>query len=1024
MVESVLGGVARLVERALPLREVNVCSEVEAAFRTARGRFKQEFKEVFGFEPEALSKGLPQPHNIHTWFARRPTSPARVLTLASVVTTGIDLGEFREALGLGFQLHLLNRRRIPPVIYMAKPNRDKVAKLVQESISRKPSEIVVVDPMAGGGSIPLESLRLGFRTIAIEYNPVAYLILKATVEFPAKYADAGLFEETLRAAKELVSRAREELDKYYGEDAMNYIFARGIKCPYCGGLIPLQGVAPQIANRGSFRRKYLRLVFDKDRKTFTAETTDAKVESPYARSRSTVTCPYCDRVFKLRGGRAGGDTPFNRWFSEHAKLMRSVVGEFGKVKPEMEEELLKLHIPLVKQVDNDFVAIWGDEDEKKRFVQAFRDLSRDVLDLWDYIPVDEIPRENAWAAPARNRGLTHWYMLFNPRQLLALAKLTKFVAETADKLASKNGEFGAAVALYLAFAIDKIADYNTIATHWHTSRVLIGHTMRGDSIDFRNEYSEIKRIDLALEWALEIEVAESGKYTKTAGGILPVLRFLCEEFRGAGLGDRVSVYLADATRLSELLGVGSVDVVNVDPPYFEQVIYSDRSEFFWVVLRRALRPVLELLFKPGLRLSGWSWDSPVVPREREVVTRDREDSSGRFRRFFSEFVRETYRVLRDDGVLVLWFTHPTDIAWRSVGEALYSAGYVVSKVWPVKTEMKTRLKRLIRGMAQETSLVIVARKYTRYRIAEVGGDIRRALLSHQGFVKAVEEVVEDVRKVAREAGASPADLMTLILGSALAVASRFEVFGAKFDQLFDAAATKVVEVFVAPLLRRVLVESGPAKLAEDEARVVIDYVRRAMLRDAATRSYLTLWLLSRVDLESGVRRNEPLPLSYDFAQTIAKLLGYDVDRLKKLGLIYESVIGGGEDDEEEGESKKSGKALFVAVLKALTATGAKVPWQSISQTVPGRAIYLAYLALNESGAPSVRASSIRGKLVWSGDEISEAASLAIVLLETARDEDLGISKTSLDQYLVGSSEDGVARELAVRALLRLVRGEK
>lgn len=135
--------------------------------------------------------------------------------------------------------------------------------LTRKYLGRSPRDIVVVDPMAGGGGIPLESLRLGFRTVAVEYNPVAYLILRATVEFPAKYADSGLFEETLKVAKEFIARAREELGRYYGEDAENYIFARGVRCPFCGGLIPVQGVAPRITSTSRFRRRYLRIEFDR-----------------------------------------------------------------------------------------------------------------------------------------------------------------------------------------------------------------------------------------------------------------------------------------------------------------------------------------------------------------------------------------------------------------------------------------------------------------------------------------------------------------------------------------------------------------------------------------------------------------------------------------------------------------------------------------------------------------------------------------------------------------------------------------
>ncbi len=1022
-----MSALTRLIEKFLPLKELNLDSTIEASFKGIPSEVREEYQKIFGVKPMVIG---PRLRNIHTWFARRPTSPARLLTLSAILpaNTDIEANQVKDAVGFK-NLKITAKKYGATLITYTSPDRVLVHELIKKYLGKSPQEIVVVDPMAGGGSIPLESLRLGFRTIAVEYNPVAYLILKATVEFPAKYADAGLFEETLKAAKELMLKAKEELAKYFGEDAKRYIFARGVRCPFCGGLVPVQGVAPQITDDSRFKRRYLKIEFDKEKKTFIVETTDTKPTKLLEKRGNNIRCPYCDKWFQLRGKAKTGQTAFDRWFQEHAKLMRSVVEELEQVTPEMEEKLLELHIPLVKRVGDTFIAIWDNEDEKKRFVQAFRDLSNEILELQDYIPLDEIPQENRWASTARNRGLTHWYMLFNPRQLLTVAKLSKLVAEIAERLASKNGEFGAAVALYLAFAIDKIADYNNIATRWHGTR--IANMFRGEgTIDFRQEYCEMgfNPPELSLDWSLEIAIAESGQLTRTAGGILPVLRFLCDEFRGAGLGNRITVYLGDATRLSEILGVGTVDVVNVDPPYFEQVIYSGRSEFFWVILRRALRPVLELLFKPGLKLSGWSWSNPTVPREREVVTYDKRDTSGRFRGFFKEFVKETYKVLKDDGVLVLWFTHPTDVAWRTIGESLYETGYVVSKVWPLQTEMKTRYKRQVNVIAQETSLIIVARKYPRKRLVEVGANVKRALLNHPEFVEAAKTVVEDARKVSREAGTSPVDMMALMLGSALSVATRFEISGLdRFDPLFDAAATKVDELFVAPLLRKVMIESGPVKLSEVDADRVVEYVRRAMLHDAATRSYITLWFLSRVDLEIGKYRSEPLPLSYDFVQTVTKLLGYDIDKLREIGLVGESIVEEAESEEEESEGKRKGKAFYPFMFEALSAAGARTTWARLSSLIPGRAIYLAYLALHESGAPAVRASSIRGKVsTWGDENITETAAIAVVLLETARDIDLGFKQAQvmgLDRFSQRGSEGSeamVARELAIRTLLHLI----
>jgi hypothetical protein len=503
------------------------------------------------------------------------------------------------------------------------------------------------------------------------------------------------------------------------------------------------------------------------------------------------------------------------------------------------------------------------------------------------------------------------------------------------------------------------------------------------------------------------------------------LKFLCDEFHGSGLGDRVSVYLGDATRLSELLGFGSVDVVNVDPPYFEQVIYSDRSEFFWVLLRRSLRPVLEVLFKPGLRLSGSSWSSPTVPRDREVVAFDKEDSGGRFRRFFREFVGETYKVLRDDGVLILWFTHPTDLAWRTVGESLYEAGYVISRVWPIVTEMETRYKRHVNVVAQRTSLIIVARKTPRSVLRDVGGDIARSLLSNEVFSKAAEEVVGEARRVSKEASLSPADVMTLVFGSALTLASKFEIPGSRsFQPLFEAASTKVLELFVEPLVREILTERGPVKLDERESSTILRHVREAMLRDPATRAYLTLWMLSRVDLEKASVRSEALPLSYDFAQTVSKLLGYSLDNLRSVGLIGESTVEEDSEEDEGGEEGggRRGRVFYPRLFEALTVTGARVPLEKLLTLTPGKAVYVAYLALKGSGAPDARAEAIRGKLAtWSSRDVVEASSIAVVLLETARDRDLGFPEArGLDRFTGGGPQQRFERELAIRTLVKLV----
>ena len=997
----------RLIERWIPLRETNLSSTIEKTFKQARAQYKSEFEEIFGAKAEVLGINFPVVPNLHTWFARRPCSAARVTTLASILPSSVSKEDFMNSVGFTEFSNILKKRELP-IIYAVNPNRQKIVEILQKELGKSPEEITVIDPMAGGGSIPLESLRLGFNTIAVDYNPVAYLVLKATIEFPAKYADAGLFEEILKYAKILIKKAINELGKFYAPDSQGYIFARGIRCPYCGGLIPIQGIAPEITKKESLGGRFLKITYDKEAKTFHAETTDEKVhETLLEKRRFEIKCPYCEKWFKLRGNSKNTTTAFDKWFKEHAQLMEEVVEGFAPITPEIEEKLLHLHIPLIKETKDGFVAIWDDDKEKEKFVSAFRTLSENIDELYDYIPLDPIPKENKWASNVYNKGLTKWYMLFNPRQLLVISMLSKIVSEIAEEIASKNDEeFAAAVATYLAFAIDKLVDYNTIVTGWHRSRAVIEHTYKGPGITTRAEYCEAIPPLKNLPWALEPHIVESGKLTKTAGGILPVLKFLTDQFKGANLGDRIKIYNGDATKLSSFLET-KVDLINVDPPYFEQVIYSDKSELFWVILRHSLKPVLPVLFN-GLKHDKWSYTSPTVPREKEVVTYDKRDKKNRFRKLFKEFMSETVKILKDDGRLVLWFTHPTDLAWRTLGEGLYDSGYIVTKVYPLKTEMKTRFVRQVHGIAQEMSLIIVAKKGKRSELTDVYRKaIKESLLENPRFIEKVKEVAEESRKIAREASASPADTISLMFGSALSVATNFEISDVKFEPIYDAAITLIMDEFVKPLIKEIMKETGRYPISDEKLlKEIEENVERAMLRDSATRSYLTLWILSRVHLDTAEIREEPLQLTYDFAQTTAKLSGYDLDKLKETGLV-EQVSGGSE-----------GKA-FLATAGALSAAKAKLYWSKAKTLQPIRALWLVQLALTKTGDAKVRSKLIRQDAIKEKireDILKQDAALGLVLLQSALDEDI--------EEMVGKEKAIEANvNIAIETLLEIIRGE-
>lgn len=938
----------RLIEKGFNLADVNKVAITEASFIR-----------------------VPKIHNIHTWFARRPCGTARVLTASAVLPADIDEKEFEQIVGLD------KAKRSTKVIYMAEPNLEKLRKYVD------PSEITVLDPMAGGGSIPLESARLGFRTIAMDYNPVAYLILKATVEYPAKFGE-DLFDLALKEAKDFIKFAREKLGEFYS-DAENYIFARGVRCPKCNGLIPIAGVFPEITTNKSYKRRFLKIEFDKESKDFRVETTNEKQSWSLKKFRKGqnifAQCPYCEHVFKLRG--QGRDHAFAKWFKEHAKLMKAVVEDLQSVDEEMEKKLLELHIPLVKQVGNEFIAIKDDEEEREKFVKAFRELSNRIFELQEYIPLDEIPEENEWASTFRNlvedEVTPKWYMLFNPRQLLVLAELIKYVAERVRKLYEEKGEIGIASMLYIAFAIDKMADYNTLATRWQGTgfKTGIANTMRGEqTLDFRAEYCEAKRIEQALNWTLEPELAEKRQFTKTAGGILPVLRFLTDQFR-ENRNENVKVILGDATQLSKILDE-KVDVINVDPPYYEQVIYTDKIEIFWTILRRALSPVLSELFKDS-KLEGWEYSDPKLPREREAVARSKNGK--RFEQLFKQFVKSTYDVLKDDGYFIMWFTHPRAEAWYAVGESLYDTGYVVPKVYPVYTEMPTRYKKQVNQVAQQVTLAIVAKKGERKPLAVPSGNVKASLLINEEFINSVKSAVENARKTIANLDITTADASAIVFSTAMGVVTNYSIpFKVKFEDLYEPAITLAVKEFFTPLLQSVF-RKGYIALDDEKAKILLDKIEKRLLLDPSSRSYLSLWMISHVKMD-GSLYEEPLNLSYDFAQMVSKLCGFDINDLKKFGLI-----------------RKVDSTYRLTYLSDYANARVKTDIKTFLKTSVGRAIYLTYLSAITGGTPAVRAREIAENehLSHYADEIEFDSALALALLSTAPDSEFEISKIDAKQ---------------------------
>ena len=798
----------QLIEGEMPVREVNVFAMHEMAFlKLLPSWLKDEVRKVLNISRDVKKTNLPKLHNLHYYPAREPLAVARVLNAAAILPADVSMQELLRVVGAEELRRKIEGEGRLYTLSSVEPDRETLRRRLGNHTP------LVVDPMAGGGSIPLEAKRLGLKVVAGDLNPVAYLLLRASIEFPAKYGKQ-LFQLALEEAEKLINYANRELSKYYPADARGIIWVRGA-VHSCGGVVPL--VKTTALSRGEGRYYGFE---------FVAGGVKVKLQDrPYT---PPAVCPHCGgllSVYELQ----------RRWAEEHRKLIGDLLT--GKAE-DVKERIKRLYIPAAVQVSGGYRE--PDDADLKLLAEATRDLAQ-AKDTALILPTAQIDRDNEVFRPMVQAGLTHWHHLFNPRQLLALYKLIKYVRERAKELKEKHGELGAAAALYLAIGISKAANYNNITTQWNPGseviRDITGQYSLSREVELGYDFVEAIPHSKNLPWVFEVDVAESGRLDLTGGGILPVLRWLTESLGGLwGEGD--GIYLWDAAELDRHLPPKSVDVVHVDPPYYEQHNYTGVSEFFWQVLRSALEPVLDVLFPPERVKLEWSPRSASLPKAREI----RGPPGSAFGDRIEQFFRSAATVLKEEGLFMLWYTYGKVEGWEELFFRLYRAGFAVTRAWQVWTQSPQR-RVALESSAFNTSIVVVARP------------ARRTLIQGRDDPRFREAVYSEARKTADmllERGLLGEAAVTAI-ANGLAVSTRFEALdGTQARGLMSTAISIAVDAYLDALAER---------LGAPKARLAF--------LDPRSKLYLYLLVLS----------NDSLEVLYDVANRLAQVLGVQLDGL-------------------------------------------------------------------------------------------------------------------------------------------------
>ncbi len=692
---------------------------------------------------ERMTGQQPPDKRLHIWWARRPLTVSRAAILGSLLPANFPRDVFEKLLGFGRPADELVKVRHRMDAGYRVPGGfgvDRAFKraLRQEYLLKAHSaarelwgeDIRMLDPMAGGGSIPLESARLGFETIANEYNPVACSVLEATVEYPLRLGDQ-VGQRTREWAARWEKQIEQRLARFYPErrfaKIQAYIFARTVPCPDTQHHTPL---VPDwhLLKPKSGARVVARPVADKKQGTWQVKIT---------------TLPKDAHPPQPTYDNGKGVSLFTNL---------QIPADYIKGKAQQGQMRSALYAVALKKGPE----LWFEPptaEDLKALEQAERELKR-LRPAWEktnIIPTEVIPVGDKTGEPMV-RGMVRWADLFSPRQLLCLGVLVEELRNLRPEIIAAEGrELGEAIVHLLALTVDKFANRNATQATWIPQRGVLGQVFQRHDFSFKSTFGEMAPCGggSGLEWAV--------------GSVLKPYREIARFCRDSGVKS-IDISLGSATNLPQI-PTGSIAAVVVDPPYADNVQYSELADFFYVWLKRT----------QGHRHPEW-FSTYLCEHDQEAVVnlsrhRDGGKKSGKVARteaytlyntLMTDTFRECRRILRDDGVLTVMFTHKKQEAWESLFSSLIHAGFRITATWPIKTEGEHSLHQAKKNAAQST-VVLVARE------REPGNTL--------GYFN--PEMRHEIRQKARAAaerlqkeGLNPVDQLVGSFGPAMEVYSR------------------------------------------------------------------------------------------------------------------------------------------------------------------------------------------------------------------------------------------------------------
>jgi putative DNA methylase len=742
---------------------------------------------------------------------------------------------------------------------------------IQEGRAPRPK---VLDMFAGGGAIPLEALRLGCEAYALDLNPVAHIIELCTLVYPQKYGKpdptargmtgpkndkgettwGGLAEEVRYWGNRILKQLKAEIGDLYplipdprfnGKRTAEqtdwikdrtpeeispgllrpvaYLWTRTVACknPHCRATVPLvkqtwlckkkdryvalKIVAPRGEKQVHFDvvedsgaqlpadREWLGELKSREKKLKESEVRDLLVTrhfgfDPGAGSkRGNATCPFCDTVADSDYVKAEGKR--GKIMNQFLAIAATKPGATGKVylaSADLQERFLPDQDTIRPRLDK-------------------------MLKAEGLPPLDEAIEINPRSMDIDRAGLTKWEQVFLPRQQLALFSICAAVRKSTTEMA-KHGigpDQQKAVVTLLGCGASKFADFcSALCTFNYTGGRGVKNSFPQQSLPMVWDFAETNPFNPAgASW---IAVIEDN----------PAVIQELEDIRQVGVVQRGSA-------LALPWETGSVDVVVTDPPYYDNVSYSNLSDFFMLWMRRSIGH-----FYPE------HFASPSSPKKQEIIAASYRHGGNRDRSkdFYEQMMKnafaEAHRILKPSGEMVVVYAHKTTLGWATLLDALRRAGFMVKEAWPMDTERKGRVIAMDTA-ALASSIFLACRKRDVLATGNYEEEVRPEL----------EQIVRERVGTLWDMGISGADLVIASVGAGLRGFTRFvrvdyangeEVPAERF---LGEVETVVLETILARLSKEVGDKSGKYSLAG---------------LDPATRFYV-LWRYTyrAADLDAG-----------------------------------------------------------------------------------------------------------------------------------------------------------------------------